>query len=304
VRVEASDDGEHWQILRDGLHLIRHTVETEKIDYRHDVLRVPTARFRFYRFTLRPTLQGDTAGEKLEEPLEITGVAVRQVVRRGVSLALPVTPERYRDDRDPDPRHHYWKLDLGREELGIDRLTFTVPAADFARSASLWEWSPERGRRTRQLANTVAFRYGDDAHTEFTGFTSDARVLVLMLDQGDDAPVPVTRAVAHRPRQQVRFLGPPAAALPLALYFEPDEAREPRYDLARRLRENEVRSFTELAAGPLHDNPGYAPPAAPRSERVPYLLTAVVVLLVAGLGWYVARTIQRGVPEADPPPDP
>lgn len=303
VRVEASHDGDSWRILRDGLHLIRHRVEREKIDYSHDVLRVPTARFRFYRFTLRPTLPPSPRRDAAEEPLVVRGVAVREVVQRGAALALPVALERFDDERDDDSRRHYWKLDLGREKLGVDHLRVTIPATDFARSADLWEWSPERGRRTRRLASTVFFHYEDDVHSEFSGFTTDARVLVMRIDQGDDEPVAVRTASASRPWQQLRFLGPTAFEAPLALYFEPDEARAPRYDLARRLREHEIASFTELAHGPLERNPGYATPPEPRSEQVPFLLYAVVSLLVLGLGWYIMMTISRGVPPEDPPAD-
>jgi len=301
VRVEAGQDGENWQIVRDGLHLIRHTVKREKIAYRHNVLRVPTARFRFYRFTLRPTQPPGPRIDPAQEPLEITGVAVREVVRRGSALALRVDLERVDDDRDDDSRHHYFKLDLGRENLGVDRVDFTVPATDFARSVGLWEWSPERGRRTRQLATGVAFHYDDDIHTRFTGFTTDARVLVMMIDQGDDEPVDVTAARASRPQQQVRFLGPREVELPIALYLDPDESREPRYDLARRLSEHEIASFTELRLEPIESNPGYAKPPEARSEQVPFLLYALVLPLVAGLGWYIVRTIQRGVPPEEPP---
>jgi hypothetical protein len=304
VRVESSEDGDSWQIVRDGLHLIRHTLKTEKIAYRHNVLRVPTARFRFYRFTLRPTHPAPEVGSiATEEPLEITGVAVREVVRRGSALSVRAALERFDDPRDDDARHHYWKLDLGRENLGVDHVAFTIPGTDFARSASLWEWSPERGRRTRQLATTVAFHYDDDVHTEFSNFSTDAGVLVLMIDQGDDEPVRVTAARASRPQQQLRFLGPSAMTPPLAFYFDPDAPRAPRYDIARRLREHEITSFTELGLGALEVNPAYAAPVPPRSERIPYLMYALVIALVAGLGWYVVRTIQRGAPPEDTPPD-
>jgi hypothetical protein len=302
VRVEASQDGESWQILRDGLHLIRHAVKDEKIAYLHNVLRVPTARFRFYRFTLRPTLPNAARGDVAEEPLEVAGVAVREVVRRGSSLTLRPQLERHSDDRDDDSRHHYYKLDLGRENLGVDHVEFDVAATDFTRPASLWEWSPERNRRTRRLASTVIFQYDDDVHTEFSGFTTDARVLILMIDQGDDEPVPVSSARASRPRQQVRFIGPASMQPPLALYFDPDKARKPRYDLERRLREHAVTSFTELEAGPLEQNPSYAKAPAPRSESIPYLLYAIVIPLVLALGWYVVRTIQRGLPPDESPP--
>jgi hypothetical protein len=298
ARVEGSEDGETWRILGDGLHLIRHTVKQQKIAYLHNVLRVPTARFRFYRFTLRPT----RPGEPKAEPLEIENVAVREVIRRGSSLSLRVIPIRFDDPQDSDSRHHYWKLDLGRENLGIDRLEFSIPGKDFARSASLWEWSPERQRRTRRLATAVAFRYGKDAHTKFSGFATDARVLAMMIDQGDDDPVSVTAALARRPQQQLRFVLPRSASLPLALYFDPDEVRKPRYDLERRLREHEITSFELLQHTDLDENPRYAAAPEPRSERIPHLLYLLVVPLVLGLGWYVARTIQKGVPPEAPPP--
>ncbi|MFQ5417169.1 MAG: hypothetical protein ACE5FL_09010 [Myxococcota bacterium] len=194
----------------------------------------------------------------------------------------------------------------GRRPPAVNEFVFDVADKDYSArvrvEAGLWEWSAERHRRTRQLAANMAFHHDDDVHTEFAGFRTDARVLVLRIDQGDDEPVAVTAAVAERPRQQLRFLGPAAAALPLALYFGPDQPRAPRYDLARRLREHAITRFDELAAGPLEDNPGYATPPEPLSESVPFLLYALVLPLLAGLAWYVARTIQRGGPPEVPPP--
>ena len=171
VRVEGSPDGDAWQILRDGLHLIRHTVKKEKICYVHNVLRVPTARFRHYRFTLEPMVAPDDD----DEPLEIEGVDVRQVVKRGSSLAVPVRLEPFEDTARLDTRHDFWTLDLGREDLGVDHVELTIPADDFARSASLWEWSEERGRRTRRLASTVVFHYDDDVHTGLHRFLDRRR---------------------------------------------------------------------------------------------------------------------------------
>ncbi len=103
-------------------------------------------------------------------------------------------------------------------------------------------------------------------------------------------------ARASRPRQQVRFLVDASVADPLGLYFTPDEAREPKYDLPRRLREYGIADFTALSHGPLGDNPAYAQAPPPLSERVPYLLTAAVIALVLGLGWYIARTLRAGLP--------
>jgi len=307
VRVEASDDGDAWRIVRDGLHLIRHRVETEKIDYVHDTLRIPTTRARFYRFEIRPVLAAPHARAEpdapAEPPLEVTGVAVREVVQRGSALTLRPSIERTDDPRDEDPRHHYWRIDLGSASLGVDSLDLFIPETEFARSAALFEWDEARGRRTRQLATAVLFRFGDDSQTGLAGFSTNARILALRIDQGDDAPVTVRSAVAKRPRQQLRFLAPADFEPPLALHFEPDTPRAPEYDLARRLAEREITAFRELPLGPLVANPGYAEPAPPHSERVPFLLYALVIPLVVGLGWYVVRTVQRGAADSSTPPE-
>ncbi len=293
TRVEGSDDGESWGILGDGLRLIRHSVASEKIDYVHDVLRIPTARFRYYRFTFTPRVPA--ASEVA--PLEIESVKVRDRIERGAALDVPVVLAAFEDPQDRDARHDYWTLDLEHPGLGVDRVTLTIPSGEYARPASLWEWDEARGRRGRRLAHSVLFHYGSDVQTRLSGFSTDADRLVLMIDQGDDAPVEATAAQASRPLQQLRFLAPPSLTLPLAIYFDPDEARAPRYDLARRLRENETSSFTGLSHADLAGNPAYREPEAPRSERIPYLLYVLVVPLVVGLGWYVARSIRRGLPD-------
>lgn len=294
VRVEASEDGTSWRILRDGLYLIRHAVRGESIRYAHDTLRVPTARFRDYRFTLSLPGRG--------RPLDVKAVTVRETVSRGSSSNVPASLERWHNDDDPDRRHEYWKLDLGRSGLGVDRIRLDVAASNYERGAGLSEWNDTIGRQGRRLAHTVAFDYGEQKHAELSDFVTDARVLVLMIDQGDDTPVKLTSATASRPRQQLRFLAVDSIAPPLSLYLGPDMARAPQYDLPRTLREREIATFTELRHAPVGVNAAYTEAPPPLTERIPYLLYGVVGLLVVGLGTYIARTVKAGLPPEPPPP--
>ncbi|MDH3520281.1 MAG: hypothetical protein OEM49_07470 [Myxococcales bacterium] len=292
VRIEASVAPDAWRIVSDNLHLIRHTISGEKIRYVHNVLRIPTSRFRRYRFVL------EESGRK--KPLTIESIAVREVVQRGESLGVSVRLEPWQNPRDPDPRRNYWKLDLGRPDLGVNRVQLQLDGTDYARPARLWSWNQELSRPGQPLADTVVFRYGSDARAEFEGFTTDAEQLVLMIDQGDDEPIGLRGARASRPRQQLRFVIDRPVAAPLRLYFTPDDPRPPKYDLDRRLRQYGIADFHARTHGPLRENASYAPAPKPMTERVPYLLTGVVIALVLGLGWYIARLLRTGLPPEPP----
>lgn len=296
ARVEGSPDGEHWQILADGRHLIRYSAPDEDAEYVYDRLRIPTSRFGWYRFTLHP-LAPTSPGD---ESFRVQSVSVLRSVDRGARLELPVVVEPLDDPRDSDPRHAFWKLDLQRPGLGVSRIELEIPGDDFARSASLWEWSTERERRTRRLATAVVFRFGKEQSTAIGGFQTDAPLLALMIDQGDDEPIALDAARASRPRQTLRFIVPEDARPPLWIYLEPDQARPPRYDLARRLQEREIDRFVALEQGPVESNPDYREAPAPRSERLPWLLYLLVVPLVVVLAAYVVRTLRRGLPDDDP----
>ncbi len=293
VQVEGSQDGQHWRIVRQNLHLIRHALPLEKIAYVHDVLRISTSRFRYYRFTL-------TAPDR-DEPFTIRTLSVRKRVSRSASLAVPVTLEAWNNPRDPDTRHDYWKLDLGLPDLGVDRVVLRIDGQEFARSASLWEWNEELGRPGARLATTVVFHYGNDRQGEFGGFSSDAQVLVAMIDQGDDEPVSVPAASASRPQQELRLLAVEPIAPPLWIYFLPDVPRTPKYDLERRLRERNITRYRQLSHAALTENPDYAEAIRPLSERLPYLLYVLVTALVAGLAAYIAHTVRSGIREEPPP---
>ena len=294
VIVQSSEDGDTWRIVRHNLHLIRHTLPEEDVKYVHNVLRIPTTRARYFRFMV--------ASSGREKPLTITHVQVRRNVKRGRTLQLPVHPAPWTNPRDADARHHYWRMDFKQPDLGVDRLRLTIADREYARRASLWEWNAELDRPGRRLASAVLFHYGDDMQTVLRGFRTNAAMLVLMIDQGDDAPLRVIGATATRPQQVVRFIMDAGVTAPLRLYVLPDKAQEPQYDLARRIKEQEITAFAPLSLGPLRDNPAYAEAPPPVSERIPYLLYAIVGLLVLVLGAYMARTVRAAAPPEPPEP--
>lgn len=290
--IEGSDDGNEWMTVRDNLHLIRHTLPGEDVKFVHNRLRIPASRYKYFRFTI--------AESGRRRPLDIEDVAVLQEIRRGRSLALPVHPAPWNNPEDADARHVWYKLQLPETHLGVDRLRLTIDAREYERRGVLYEWNVELERpRRRPIASGILFHYGDDRETELHGFTTDAGILVLMIDQGDDEPVAVTAVTAYRPRQEVRFIMEDAFAGPLRLYFKPERAHAPQYDLPRRLEEQKIHDFVELEHGPLRDNPAFEPPPPPVSERIPYLMYALILLVAVVLAVYIARTVRMSMPPED-----
>ena len=99
----------------------------------------------------------------------------------------------------------------------------------------------------------------------------------------------------------MRFIAPASISPPLRVYFEPEVNRLPKYDLARKLHQRSIDDFSTLGHGALSANPGFQLAPEPISERIPYLLYIGVGLLVVLLGFYIARTVQAGIPSETSP---
>ena len=123
----------------------------------------------------------------------------------------------------------------------------------------------------------------------------DSRELLLIVDEGDNRPLPISRAALRLPGWQLRFFRP---ASPLRLLYGRTDLREPRYDVALLSPSVMSGPAREIVAAP---EVGVSRPAALLTPRTFWMVLSVAVLVLLGL---IVRLISSGTGPRRSPPAP
>ena len=123
----------------------------------------------------------------------------------------------------------------------------------------------------------------------------DRRELLLIVDEGDNRPLPISRAALRLPGWQLRFFRP---ASPLRLLYGRTDLREPRYDVALLSPSVLSGPAREIVAAP---EVAVRRPAALLTPRSFWMVLSVAVVVLLGL---IARLISSGTGPRPSPPAP
>jgi hypothetical protein len=192
--------------------------------------------------------------------------------------------------RDALGSESYYRLRLPAENLNA-RLVLRTGARVFERHVEVGVEQSNARRNTPPLwwlANAT-WRH-DDASAASPPLTMDlpraeSRDLVLVVDEGDNQPLPIAAPEIELPRWRLRFVR--ASGAPLLLLYGRRDMAPPRYDLA--LSSPDLPTGAEPVAMGLERPLGPAPTTAPLS---PLLFWGVLIAAVGVLLGMVARLLK------------
>ncbi len=245
--------------------------------------------------------------ESREEPLTIPlGGSLPLQPAPDTRRGPPLPPERAQDARwgprltpgeAPDWLHEQlknappgtrtiYRLHLPYDALPASKLVLTTGTRVFTRQvAAFVRWDPQPGRErvgARRIASAT-WAHADPEepppHVTFELPPLETADLVLIVDEGDNAPLPIESARVLLPGYQIRFLR--ADAQPLTLFYGDPTVSAPRYDLALLKPYVLDAPASEIVPGPERER---APAAS--AAHLPFwafwgvLIVAVLVLLV------------------------
>lgn len=208
-------------------------------------------------------------------------VVRREGKREAIALAVSVTrPERGRS-------RHRLALEVG--PAPIDALALRVDRAFYDRPYRLLAEladAPAPRAPVTLTAGRLA-RAAGAPEVAVIGFEpSRVAELALVIEDGDEAPLPITSAEAALWLPELRLVAPPGA---YTLLTGDRRAAPPRYEIAR-LRDRVLSADAPLAElGPLGPSPLHRPPAPPDEGLPKSALWAVMALAIAALGWLALR---------------
>ena len=184
-----------------------------------------------------------------------------------------------------------YRLTMPEAGLPAAALTVETTARVFQRAVQLGVVRPpDRSHRDERFDVVAAttWRHADEGvgapALRLDLGTLEATELWLVVDEGDNAALPIDRARLQLPSWRLRYVAPEGAALQL-LYGRKD-LQPPRYDLALLAPRLMGAAATEVTAAP---ESARAATAALVSPRWFWIILAVAVLLLLGLIVRLAR---------------
>jgi len=195
-------------------------------------------------------------------------------------------------------RRSVYRIDWPFERLPSPRLVIATSARVFERTMLVAaEREPNRYHRDRWLEVLARASWAhvdkDTAAGELTLPLSsvDSRELLLVVDEGDDTPLPVTTARLLLPAYRIRFFRERNASL--RFVYGNVNMTPPRYDLALLAPEVLGVAATEIAAGDEQSASAAASLPALVSPRLFWVVLVVAVAVLLGL---IVRLLKREQP--------
>jgi hypothetical protein len=283
VGIDGSDDGRSWRVLEDEGKIFRfesnnNQVESNRVGY-------PVSRYRF----LRARVSADSIVDNVAP--SITGVAVIMSVRdKGESSSWSVTvpyPEPVRSSQGPATS---WRIDLG-QTVPCDRLILQIRDSSFSRYFTVEQVDDPQD--PRQVASGEIKRRSEEPQKPIEIVFNEvyARRLNLTFTDFANPPLGITAISCAAPARQVLF-EVKGTSPPYRLFTGNPKAEAPRYDFENEVALRPVVTVANVETGERQPNPNYRPEPKPLTERVPWLIYAVLATSGLALGWILMSLIR------------
>jgi hypothetical protein len=218
--------------------------------------------------------------EKQDEPLAVELAAPERLPAKGGS-----------------PSRSHYRILLPYAGLPSCRLAMTTPLRVFERRVALFRRRPAQAGSE---AESIEIAESDWRHADPESPAPslvlalpppEAAELMLVVDEGDNSPLPLDRPRLLLPSYRLRFFGDPGESLTL-LYGQPG-LPSPRYDLALL-----SARLVGVAAHELSLPPETAPPPPTGASRETRVFWGILVAAVAAFLLLIVRLVRKEQPAA------
>lgn len=301
VRIEGSDDGQSWQVIRDGAFLFRaREADAQGGTFDKDVVRFPDNDQRYLRLTVYNDVDDP-------EVVKIEDVASWRQVRTLAETADVAVVSTKKEEKKSVTEII---LDLGFRNMPLYGLTLAVADRNFFRHLEIAGRNAETKtvktvvEDSPKLEKTVPVRWNDVTRGTIFRFTTESgveesleialkgskyRYIRVRIKNYNDPPLHIEGATVTRVIQYVWFAGDPN--IHYALYFGNPKALKPKYDVERYIAKLRRDGTNHAVLGPVIPNPTHKAltKKVPWSERHRRIIWIALVAMLAVLSFLVYR---------------
>jgi hypothetical protein len=248
VQIEGSADGRRWQVLARGQPIFREPAGASQLH-----LAVPAGVWPWLRLTL---------DDQRSQPIPFTGARVHAAAVEPVPVEIVsvTTAGRYEN-----PGQTRVTLNLGAANLDLAAIEIYTTEPLFTRPVTLAvPQVAEDTIREQPLAHGVIYRVAVEGQPVSSNLTVPveaavhSRELLLLIENHDSPPLPITAVHAERRPVYLVFLARSAGVY--HLLTGNSRCASPNYDLAALGANLKSVAVSPLKPSPLADNPNYRPP--------------------------------------------
>ncbi len=250
VRVDGSADGKSWQPLAQGQPIFRQAYGASQLH-----ISFPAGAWRWLRLTV---------DDQRSQAVPFTGARVH-------AAAAVTTPGEIQTaviaERDENPGETRLTLNLGAANLDVASVKIETEEPLFTRTVTLAvPQIMENGIREQVIGQGLIYRVAVEGQPAAANLTVPlerqvrSRELVLLIQNGDSPPLPVSAVRVERRPVYLVFLARTAGTFHLLTGNKLCAAA--RYDLAALGANLKTAAVTAVAISALADNPNYRAPEA------------------------------------------
>ena len=248
VQIEGSADGNHWHILARGRPIFRQPGGVSQLH-----VAVPAGAWPWLRLTV---------DDQRSEPIPFTGARVHAAEVEPVPVEVVSVTSAGRHENPGETRV---TLNLGAANLDLATIEIDTPEPLFTRPVMLAvPHITEDAIREQPLAHGVIYRVAVEGQPVFSNLTVlvesavHSRELLLLIENRDSPPLPITAVRAERRPVYLLFLA--RSAGPYHLLTGNSHCAAPSYDLAALGANLKTVAVSPINLSPPADNPNYRSP--------------------------------------------
>ncbi|OGS47041.1 MAG: hypothetical protein A3J79_06785 [Elusimicrobia bacterium RIFOXYB2_FULL_62_6] len=314
TELSGSDDGKSWKPLGRGSVYDF----SSQVDLRKTLLEFPRSTYRFYRLKLRdteePAPQGKTVSFKYDGiDLNVGGGKGKKLRINGVSLRTGGRDTRVEiyDEKIFQPaasgelkdNQSFIAISQG---LPFEKVEFDLADSFFMRDLTAYYSETGEENSYRRLSSASIYRFppgwpaGERAWAEIS--SPGYRYYRFVFNNKNNPPLRIKSVKLKWLRRSLYFIAPGDMTGATVSFGRPGTER-PAYDVESFVNQDnwEKRTQDALQLGEPVLTEGYSPelPADRKTRTEKNLLTAIIVLVTAGMGYWLYNLLKKAGPAAN-----
>jgi hypothetical protein len=287
VVVFGGNDMESWSVLKDNGYIYDFTDKKAAFKSQNTEILFPDSAYRYVKIEI-----ADDSGK----PVRIISVETSKLTEaktRGYERH-----PRFSSNENTDKKLTEMVIDLGASGIPTDRISFDLKNSNFNRAILIYVSNDENTSDWNYLGQGYIFRYntpkfiGDNLTVNFP--ETNKRFIKLEIINRDDAPLSISDLRTFSVYREVLFQTDASGTY--RLFYGNSKAKYPQYDLEKYFQYLEPDKAVSAKLENQKDNPGYIPekePIKPLTERIPYLLSGILIVTSLLLIFLVFRFLKK-----------